>query len=88
MFSKNPYSKQNFSLKDGKVAVTLKFPRDFNVAFDLYVGNPCILTLTLITVLRKVKCNKVESHLKVEVNLWVEWRKVGRRMIFVAGYMH
>lgn len=71
IFSKNPQSKLNFSLKDGKVAVTLKFPRDFTVAFDLYVENPHILTLSLITVLRKVRHNKVEFHLKVDVNLWV-----------------
>jgi len=46
IFSKNPYSKVNFSLKVGNVAVILKFPSDFTVAFDLYVENPHILKLT------------------------------------------
>lgn len=78
----------NFSLQDGKVAVTLKFPRDFTIAFDLHVENPYVLTLMLMTVLRKVRCNKVQLHMKVEVNLWVEWRNIGSRMIFVPGYMH
>lgn len=66
----------------------MKLLRDVTVAFDLYVENPRILTLTLISVLRKVRCNKVEFHLKVEVNLWVVWRHIGSRTIFVPGYMH
>lgn len=68
--------------------MTLKFPRDVNVALDLYVESPHILTLTLITVLRTVRHNKVEFHLKIHINMWIEWQNAGLEKSFDPGYMH